>query len=191
MTDLEACTGVSDAERECQNEAVLEVSAAADQWLTCAGGLLEAALECVSDSACDVADIQSCPLFSGESVADEIFAECGAPPSSLSDALAACSGDAPSNPGSSGSACGDPRYICDGEADCSDGSDEEGCFACEDGLVIPPSWVCDDEEDCEGGEDESAGNCSGSAGPTPPSSPSPDEPDGLPPPQSSGPTPAG
>ncbi|CAK1543699.1 unnamed protein product [Leptosia nina] len=70
--------------------------------------------------------------------------------------------------------CIDESLVCDGDADCPDGSDEDASAAgpcanvkcdaeqymqCDANRCIPKSWVCDGLKDCRDGADESGAWC--------------------------------
>jgi hypothetical protein len=112
-------------------------------------------LEC----ACDPNLILDCVAVAADGQ-DHITARCGEPPAGIIEGQECSTSDDVSFPCFGGGEV--PAHaVCDGFADCSDGSDEMVCeeptdeyYECGDGTQIYADWVCDGEADCSNGSDE-------------------------------------
>jgi hypothetical protein len=139
---LRSCDAISDGELGCGE-------AGDDQELCTAGCLMDTGCRDIRDFLCLLQDAVA------SNNPDSLLTLTGPLASCLQNCVRAERFD-----------CGDgstvpQRWVCDSEADCASGLDEEGCgeaatpFECEDGSEsVPPSWVCDGPADCADGSDE-------------------------------------
>jgi hypothetical protein len=113
------------------------------------------------DTRCDTADtsgcLERCLLRSNCTELEQFFCE-GRPTGALRTCGEDCERSAPTFTCSDGEKIPE-EWKCDGDRDCSDGIDEQGCpaspnFACRDGVEIPLAWECDGVDHCTDGSDE-------------------------------------
>ncbi|KAK1897032.1 Low-density lipoprotein receptor-related protein 8, partial [Dissostichus eleginoides] len=141
-----------DGERDCENGADEEQCAAAKALINTVRALKRTC--CIKSM-----------IYNGLS---PLSGSCSAPQCSVpirSDAKACPSKDFQCRNGK----CVAPIFVCDGDDDCGDASDEEKCtaptcgqheFRCNDSECIPALWSCDGDPDCKDKSDESMERCS-------------------------------
>lgn len=152
--DLDAClmAGPMPPPEGCACQ-VYASSPAEAGFVGCSSAAIVAFAACLEPLMCaDAAPRMKCT--------DDYFAalsDCGSPmTATLAQLEIQCGGAAPSMCGS-GETIPD-TWLCDGQADCADMSDEADCvFTCGSGEQIPKQFVCDGSPDCKDGSDEA--NC--------------------------------
>lgn len=108
-----------------------------------ASGRTTCYLGCMESASCQ--DLQA--LFCRSSLPSAATLSCAAACDDLSSGSDFTCGDGDTISGS---------WKCDGDEDCSDGSDELGCptFQCADGDTVPADFRCDAWADCADASDE-------------------------------------
>jgi hypothetical protein len=137
-------------------------------------GALLACASCAEDECVErMEEVEGCRLqYRDDNVCDTSHGECAIachheagcavlesigrgdePPESYTRCVAKCS--EPFRCDEGGTTI-DARWRCDGEADCRDGADEDGCqyFECEDGQLVSEDARCDEWSECADGSDE-------------------------------------
>lgn len=150
---VQQCEGrhvLTDDERECIHGVLMRSKDAVVESLWCMLDAEEAFTACVEKVTCATPGRLDCAIAHSEAigpcdlpspVAAEIEVDCfGAPMLRCMDGQIITE-----------------EMLCDGDADCADGTDERNCpgrFSCRDGSSVPEVFACDGEADCGDASDE-------------------------------------
>jgi hypothetical protein len=155
------CSSEDDDERvACTTRVVRRYEGELAPWSSCASDASVELESCIEAAECDEDIIYDC--------FDEVgpTAVCDPVPDELEDRVDDEVADAcPYELDCFDGTTAEGSY-CDGDAECADGSDEQGCasdeeqFTCLNGNQVPVSYVCDAIDDCGDDSDENPAQCS-------------------------------
>jgi len=133
--------------------------------MECVADTIQVAIDCQDAAQCSTpTEVQTCNYFS-----DEIPSDCNLDDEDVIEAMKTeCGLEGGNGTNVDTFDCGDGEFIsvayqCDGESQCTNGTDELDCgstgFECSDGSSISTGKVCDGESDCPDGDDEASDLC--------------------------------